>query len=532
MSGDSVEAVSSAAGALSVETMLPGPALAQRISGSDVARLDDYDVVEQIAACERLIAWATERQLVAAAEFARRPAPSIETAERASAERDPARASRLRAQTRAAYAPLGVWAREFADDEVAARLRISRVAASVRIRMGCGLTRLPTTSAALSTGRIDVNRARVVAEETAPLDRAGAGEVDVAVAGDLDRLSPRQLRASVQRAVVAVDPDQAEQRVERAQAERRVVITPAEDGMADLYARLPALDALAIGAALTAAARSGKARPEPGDERTMDQRRADALVAPFARALATGVLDGAQQTRLARHRGEFVALQVTVAASTLLGHDDVPAQLAGYGPITAEVARAIAPDARWRRILTDPVSGAVLDVGADTYRPSVAAQRHVEVRDVLCQHPGCGWPAMRCDLDHVVPFPEGKTCPDNLTPRCRRHHRFKHSGQTRVERDDSDGSTTWTMPTGHSYRIEPPPLGLPIDDVDLRGALDRDDQRHSGDQLDAGDRDLCAEGTVNADDTVNAEGTANTDHEPDVRDRPAGGDPPNGVPDR
>lgn len=41
-------------------------------------------------------------------------------------------------------------------------------------------------------------------------------------------------------------------------------------------------------------------------------------------------------------------VRVTVALSTLLGLDDAPADLAGYGPITAEAARALARDGTWR----------------------------------------------------------------------------------------------------------------------------------------------------------------------------------------
>ncbi len=34
-------------------------------------------------------------------------------------------------------------------------------------------------------------------------------------------------------------------------------------------------------------------------------------------------------------------------------------------------------------------------------------------------------PAVDCDLDHVVPFPQGPTTAENLRAFCRSHHRFK-----------------------------------------------------------------------------------------------------------
>jgi hypothetical protein len=85
-------------------------------------------------------------------------------------------------------------------------------------------------------------------------------------------------------------------------------------------------------------------------------------------------------------------VQVTVAATTLLGLDNHPGELAGYGPITAQTARHLAADATWRRILTDPISGTVLDVGRTTYRPPQALADHVRIRDRTCRFPGCRHP--------------------------------------------------------------------------------------------------------------------------------------------
>ena len=135
--------------------------------------------------------------------------------------------------------------------------------------------------------------------------------------------------------------------------------------------------------------------------------------------------------------------------------------LRGYGPVVAEVPRELAPDARMRRILTDPASGAVLDVGTTVYKPPADLQRFVEVRDQYCTFPGCGHPAVASDFDHTVPFPQGATSAANGRMRCRRHHRFKQSRGVRVEADDG-GATRWIMPTGHSYEVRPPPVG-PVD---------------------------------------------------------------------
>ena len=53
---------------------------------------------------------------------------------------------------------------------------------------------------------------------------------------------------------------------------------------------------------------------------------------------------------LVKAHGQRPSIQVTIAASTLMGLDHQPAELDGYGAITAAMARRIAsdPTAQWR----------------------------------------------------------------------------------------------------------------------------------------------------------------------------------------
>ena len=117
-------------------------------------------------------------------------------------------------------------------------------------------------------------------------------------------------------------------------AERRVILTPVEDGMAELWAYLPADDAAAIMAALNAMAYQ-TIHGLGGDTRTIDQRRADALVEMASCVLA--------DPHLSTAHGQKPAVQVTAALSTLMGLDDQPGELDGYGPITAAMARVSPP---------------------------------------------------------------------------------------------------------------------------------------------------------------------------------------------
>jgi hypothetical protein len=346
---------------------------------------------------------------------------------------------------------------EFVADEVSLALRISPAAARDRLELARTLTRrLRATFAALEQGRIDLYKARAIVEATARL-------VDPAVVADVEaRVLPRageqtgtQLKAALRRAVAQADPDGTERRHKRAVADRRVELFPLDDGVADLWLRsLPADDAVAIYRMLDGLARAAQA--EDGETRTLDQLRADALS-----EIAVGVLDGAGWAgrTLRPRRRAHPHLQVVVSADTLLGLTDQPGHLTDYGPIPASLARQIAEDATWQRLLSDPVSGTLVECATTSYAPGVVLDRHVTTRDQTCRFPTCTHPADNCDLDHTVPYPDGATAADNLGPLCRHHHRAKQAG-FRLKQPEP-GHFEWTSPTGQVYTVTPPVLGNP-----------------------------------------------------------------------
>ncbi len=309
--------------------------------------------------------------------------------------------------------------------------------------------RLPATLRKLEDGAISLRHAETLAEAVAGLDQSAAAAIEAAV---LDKAAEQTLpafRRSVARAVATADARRAEQRREHGMARRRVSLRPVGDGMAELWALLPAEGAATIIAAVTALA----AETARGDERTAEQRRADALVDLGVAALHDPLLPKAQGLR--------PCIQVTVALSTLLGCDEQPGELTGYGPIPAAVARRLAadPTGTWRRLVTDPLSGALLDYARSVYRPPADLADFVLARDQTCTFPGCARPAHRCDLDHETAYDDGgRTAEPNLAALCRRHHRAKHEAGWSVHRDPHTRISHWTSPTSHTYRSEPPPL--------------------------------------------------------------------------
>ncbi len=239
-----------------------------------------------------------------------------------------------------------------------------------------------------------------------------------------------------------LDPVTVEERHQRAVADRRVSYLSDEDGLAGLSVLLDAPAAQLIHTRLTAAATLLPA----DDPRTMDQKRADLLV--------DAVLSGLPADGLPALQGRRPAIEVVVSADTLLGLDDQPAQLTGYGPITAQTARRLAADesGTWRRLLTDPDSGALLDIGEHRYRPAQRLRDFVSARDDVCAFPTCNQPGYRCEYEHLEPFARGgRTGRHNGALACRRHNLCKRDKDGWNYRRNRDGFFTWISNTGHRY---------------------------------------------------------------------------------
>ena len=112
------------------------------------------------------------------------------------------------------------------------------------------------------------------------------------------------------------------------------------------------------------------------------------------------------------------------------------------------------PATRIRVAGSDPTTGAASTDATAAYRPAAPIARRVRRRDGTCRFPGCGTPAERCDLDHVVRWPEGPTTEANLVTLCRTHHGFKHHAGWRLEMTPL-GIGTWTAPTGRTHTTRP-----------------------------------------------------------------------------
>ncbi len=238
------------------------------------------------------------------------------------------------------------------------------------------------------------------------------------------------------------------ERIAAAARTRGVWIDNDIDGMAFLTMKLPAEVAHRVFARVDSAARN-LAR-DADETRTLAQLRADAA----GDLLLDGVLEGGRVPR--------VSVAVTVPVMTLLGHEDEPGILEGYGPIDAQTARRLAAHApSFTRLLTHPVTGALLDIDRGVYRPPADLKRWLEVTDVTCAFPGCTRLARNSDIDHIVDRQfGGETRAGNLVHLCRHHHRLKHMTRWTVRATDRDPGcrVEWSSPTGHRRAQDPPPF--------------------------------------------------------------------------
>ncbi|WP_335341719.1 HNH endonuclease signature motif containing protein [Pseudofrankia sp. EUN1h] len=108
----------------------------------------------------------------------------------------------------------------------------------------------------------------------------------------------------------------------------------------------------------------------------------------------------------------------------------------------------MAADAHWRRVLTDPRTGTVLDLRHRRV-PTPALARLVRHRDTRCVYPGCAMPAVACDLDHTIARADGgRTALDNLGPLCRRHHVMKHGQECHFPHSCRGGPWSWVRHRG------------------------------------------------------------------------------------
>lgn len=385
--------------------------------------------------------------------------------------------------------------------EIACVLTIGERAASALLGEAHALTTsLPAALDALQAGTISWQHARALVDETTGLEPAHAAALVAhffdpedptpargAAPGDL---VPSRFRRKVRAWRERTYPDSLEARHAIGVADRRMEYRPDVDGMAWLSLYLPGDRACAVWNKASAIAR-GLQGPDEG--RTLTQLRAD---------IAAGLLMGAGAAGGASNPGPAAAagdpftghpydtghsydagygphagdanpyavdlsripapkadVLVTVPVLSLLGLTDEPADLDGFGPIPASMARRLVADgaASFYRVLVDPRDGAPLEIGRTSYRLPESMKRWIRMRDARCTFPGCNNHTQDNETDHLTAWQHGGTTGiSNLGQLCPKHHRLKHGSAWTPTPATMDEPPGWTSPAGRHYPAEQP----------------------------------------------------------------------------
>lgn len=316
---------------------------------------------------------------------------------------------------------------------------------------------LPATMEALREGSISFAHARVIIDNAASVPAEKVGDFEATLVPSAKELGVPKFKKVANRLREAQYPNSIDERHVEAVDRRTVWLEPADDGMATIGAFVSAELAHGMMDRLNEIAQAQNDSGHGGDKRSLGQRRADA----FTDLLLTGdtcaaTLDDTGSGRASVGHGIRPKVLVTVPVMTLLGKSDEPGNLDGYGPIDANTARDLAAHApSFTRLLTHPVSSAILDFDRTTYAVPADLKLVVRLRDETCRAIGCNRPARRCDLDHTKEWHnDGTTCLDNLACLCETHHNVK--SHTRVQMVNlPGGDIQWTLPSGRVYLTHP-----------------------------------------------------------------------------
>jgi hypothetical protein len=272
--------------------------------------------------------------------------------------------------------------KQFVVEEIRCALNVCADEAKDALLNGTVLTeQLPTTLALLEHGELSPRKVQWLCEATHGLDPDLVPELEARMLRRGAEQSHAAFKRSLKAALATVAPKSMQEAREDGMAERRVVFTPREDGMTALWALLPSEGALVVQHALRAlaskknnagkAGSTGKASMDVegglADTRSFAQREADALV-----DMSTFILS---HDDIPREQGLKPRIVITMTLETLLGLNDLPADLDGVGPLTAQVARNLAydPTGTWQRMIVDGTAPSSVDSVGVEHQAAVAS---------------------------------------------------------------------------------------------------------------------------------------------------------------
>lgn len=339
---------------------------------------------------------------------------------------------------------------------VASEIALARRDSPVRGNRHLGFAKalvyeMPHTLAGLEAGVLTEWRATLIVRESACLDVEDRRALDAELCADpaaLDGMGDARVVAAAKTIAYRLDPHAVVDRAAKAEKERTVSIRPAPDTMTYLTALLPVAQGVSVYAALR---READTRT---DGRSRGQVMADTLVERVTGRSAAAATP--------------IAVNLVLSDQTLLGGSSAPADVCGYGPIPAAVARGLVcgavtderSRATLRRLYAHPASGALvaMESRARLFPRGLAA--FIGLRDQRCRTPYCDAPIRH--RDHARAWASGGvTSAGNGLGLCEQCNYVKEVAGWAVESgiDEKCRHTAeFTTPTGRRYRSGAPPL--------------------------------------------------------------------------
>jgi len=288
---------------------------------------------------------------------------------------------------------------------------LSGASADKHVKLARQLSELEETQKALEAGLIGIEHALEIARATDDLGLAAETELlEAARAKD-----PAELRQTAREIRHRVDAEGMARRAMEQQRKRRLHLYDLPDGMIGVDGALPPEG----GAALRITLDSLIGVPPKGDERTQQQRQADALMQLCRRQLDSGTLPS--------KGGRKPHLTEVVQAET------GAARLEGAGPISTQTAERLLCEGSVS-VLTVDKQGAALDLGRSQRLASEPQRRALGARYTTCAAPGCNWEVRFCEPHHLDEWAKGGgTTADRMVPLCTvKHHPLVHEGRWKV----------------------------------------------------------------------------------------------------
>ncbi|WP_344777618.1 HNH endonuclease signature motif containing protein [Nocardioides panacisoli] len=298
--------------------------------------------------------------------------------------------------------------------------------------------RLQRTFAAVLDGRCAAWRAERLADLTRQLSADAAEFVDRHIAPVIATCTWAQIERLGEEAIIRFDPELAEKRRREAAEERHFDINLREvdsSGLVTVEGVLDAADGIDLN---TAIGRRANLLGKLGSEDTLDLRRSNAAGELARQDLTldlevtdpqTGEVVRTVPGRKVELHAHLTDTAIRALAATGLGA--LPAHAAVGRLANAQTPISPFQIREWvnqpnTTVIVRPVIDLADHLPVGSYEIPDRLKTRVRLRDPHCVFAHCGRPAEACDLDHAKEHTKGgSTCPCNLVPLCRRHHRAK-----------------------------------------------------------------------------------------------------------